>query len=758
MLGLAVFYGFCVKSLELSLLENIVAIYPVIMCGGAGTRLWPASRLQKPKQFIALASEKTLFQDTVLRVSGLVAEGGRLIVVAGASHEKLVKSQLEEVGVEAHLIVEPEGRDSAPAMCAAALWTQRRDPDGINVFVSSDHYLPDVQAFQQSVSTACQAAERGKIVTLGVQPTAPSTAYGYIHPSGEGLSDVVEFVEKPDVHRALSFIERGFVWNTGIFITKASVLVGELQSYEPKVVEAVGKALPDNGHRYLSVLSQDFASSPKISIDYAVMEQTSLASVLKVDFNWSDLGAWDAVAASAPQNASRHVLIDSPGSYVRAPDDVVVSVLGGEQLAVVVERDAVLVCALSRSQDVKKLVERMRETSPAQLDFPLQGGNLFEDGRDFLDWMKRKALPVWSSFGQREDGLFAEELSFAADAVECNHRVRVQARQLFTYSAAGQLGWQGPWRQICTKGLAAFKNYCCNEHGRLYGAIPPSLEVLKSEGSVYDNAFGIFALSHMMVLEKNRDALESRAKTILQSVLSLADKYGAIVETEDQAHQSNAHMHLLEACMAWEARSEDPIWAETSDRVVRLALAHFIDAEQGFLREFFNADWQPADGVDGQRVEPGHQFEWAWLLMRYAKKRSRPDVYDAATRLYEHGLKGLWREAGVLVDAMDEQARPIGYTARLWPQTEWLRAALLMAIESEGDVRDGYLYDAERALSAVKLYITQDGLWHDCMKAVNQFDDGHAKGSSLYHIMGACRQMIESFNYLGEPASLGKLK
>lgn len=731
-------------------------IYPVIMCGGAGTRLWPSSRLQKPKQFIELATEKSLFQDTVLRVVDLAKDDGRLIVVAGRSHEKLIRAQLDAIGVDAHVILEPEGRDSAPATCAAALWTQGVDPEGINVFVSSDHYLPDIEGFQRAVDTAFGAAARGRIVTLGVQPTAPSTAYGYIHASGDGLSDVVEFVEKPDVHRAITFIERGFVWNTGIFISKAAVLITELGIHAPDVLHAVKRAMPNNGHRYLSHLTDDFALSPKISIDYAVMEPTDLASVLKVDFHWSDLGAWDAVAKSAPQHHPRHVLIDSPGTYVRAPEDVVVSVLGGAQLAVVVERDAVLVCALSRSQDVKGLVERMRETSPAHLEFPVQGGNLFSDGRDFLDWMKRKALPIWQSFGQRDDGLFAEELTFDGDAVECDHRVRVQSRQLFVYSVAGQLGWQGQWRRACSKGLAAFKNYCCNEHGRLYSVISSRLEVLKPESSFYDNAFGIFALAYMKQMDAASNVVEPRANSILQSLLSLSDGYGAIIENDDHPYQSNAHMHLLEACLAWENVSDDPIWIEASDRVVLLAENHFIDADKGFLREYFDANWKPAAGEDGRRIEPGHQFEWAWLLMNYAKKRSRPDIYDKALRLYEHGRAGLCSATGVVVDALDDSGRIVSSTARLWPQTEWLRAALLLAQESQGDMRDIYIHDAERALAAVQQYITDDGLWHDCMTAPDKFDTGNSKASSLYHIMGACRQMVETFNALGQPASLGK--
>lgn len=735
-----------------------MSIYPVIMCGGAGTRLWPASRPQKPKQFIALTSDRTLFQDTVLRVSGLATGGGRIIVVAGQDHERMIRTQLAELGVRAHLILEPKGRESAPAMSAAAEWTRRIDPEGINVFVSSDHYLPDAEAFQSAVGVACEAAAVGRIVTLGVKPTAPSTAYGYIHPSGEGLSDVVRFVEKPDVERAMEFIRQGFVWNTGIFVARASVLLEEVASFEPAIVSAVAEALPHDqgGNRVL--LTQRFVDCPKISIDYAVMERTRRASVLKVDFDWSDLGAWDAVAASASQEDTPHVLIDAQGTLVRAPEGVVVSVLGVEQVAVVVESDAVLVCALSRSQDVKKVVERVREVAPASLDFSPSHGNLFEEGADFLSWMKLKALPVWATLGQRSDGIFVEALTFDGDPVDCNHRVRVQSRQMFVYARAAELGWQGPHQRVLESGLKAFGKYCCNDDGGLHGLLSPTLEVVTPNASFYDNAFGIFSMAHVAQMQTAHGTPEATAKRLLGLLKSQAEPNGAIIETDGYPFQSNAHMHLLEACLAWEKVSTDPVWRDMSDSVVKLATQYFIDPQGGFLREFFNADWQPAPGANGARIEPGHQFEWAWLIANYAQRRERADLEQVARKLYECGRKGLWKDAGVLADAITPQGAIAEYSARLWPQTEWLRAALLFATCSQGQEREIYMEDAETALAAVRGYLTADGLWRDQLIAPEVFSPEYAKASSLYHIMGACSQMVETFNMLGYPVSLGRLK
>ena len=191
-----------------------MTIYPVIMCGGAGSRLWPASRPGRPKQFLALAGERSLFQNTVLRVSPL-ADDGRVIVVAGTGHADAVASQLAEIGAEAIVLLEPEARDSGPAMAAAAAWIERLDPAGVAAIMASDHHIPDDAAFRDAVRIAATEAANGRIVTLGVTPTSPSSAYGYICPAGAGLAPVSRFVEKPDRDTAARYLAEGFLWNSG---------------------------------------------------------------------------------------------------------------------------------------------------------------------------------------------------------------------------------------------------------------------------------------------------------------------------------------------------------------------------------------------------------------------------------------------------------------------------------------------------------------------------------------------------------------
>ncbi|MGH6978574.1 MAG: sugar phosphate nucleotidyltransferase, partial [Brevundimonas sp.] len=190
----------------------MMTIYPVIMCGGAGSRLWPASRPGRPKQFLALTGEHSLFQQTALRVAPLVEPSGALIVVAGANHAGAVAEQLAEISLKATILLEPEARDSGPAMAAAAAFIARRDPQGVAAIIASDHHIPDADAFRTAIRTAAEEAVNGRIVTLGVTPTEPSSAYGYIRPHSPGLSPVDRFVEKPDSVTAAAYVAEGYLW------------------------------------------------------------------------------------------------------------------------------------------------------------------------------------------------------------------------------------------------------------------------------------------------------------------------------------------------------------------------------------------------------------------------------------------------------------------------------------------------------------------------------------------------------------------
>lgn len=718
-----------------------MAIFPVILCGGAGTRLWPASRPARPKQFIDLASDLSLFQETARRAERLTDGGGQLLVVAGEAHRDFVVEQLAALGTEAVVLLEPEGRESAPAMAAAAAWIVRNAPDGVALFVASDHHIPDDAAFRRAVLEALPTAAEGRIVTFGIRPTGPSSAYGYIRPEGPGLSPVAAFVEKPDRTLAESHVRDGYLWNSGNFMVRASVLLDELDAFAPHVARAARDAVPRDGGQVV-LLSDIFRSAPKISIDYAVMEHSRRISVLPVDYAWSDLGAWDAVAAAGAADRGVWIATGGDTGLVRAGEGMVVATVGVNNLAIIAERDAVLVCSLDRAQEVKGLVERLRDISPRHAAGPsTAGGTLAERARAFDGWMRLNALPVWATLGVDEDGGFREAMDLSGRSVGGFRRARVQARQAYVFAAAGASGWAGPWRSLVSRGLERFESTNRRADGLYRTRTSADGETLDDTASLYDQAFVLFALAAAANVGIAPAMMAQRAHALGEALASFRVPAGGWRETGEHPYQANAHMHLLEACMAWEEIEPDGGWTQMADEIVALARRAFIDADGGFLREFFDADWQTAAGEDGRLVEPGHQFEWSWLLTRWG--RSRGDVWaiEAAARLYEIGGRGVDPGRGVAIDALNDDLTVRSAQARLWPQTERLKAALILAETAEGGRRTLLLDDARKALTGLQHYLEPSGLWRDKMRVAGGFVEEAAPASSLYHIAVAWEQM-----------------
>jgi mannose/cellobiose epimerase-like protein (N-acyl-D-glucosamine 2-epimerase family) len=268
--------------------------------------------------------------------------------------------------------------------------------------------------------------------------------------------------------------------------------------------------------------------------------------------------------------------------------------------------------------------------------------------------------------------------------------------------------------------------------------------VLDDTASLYDQAFVLLAAA--TAVEAGVDVERSRrtAAAVQAALATLALPQGGWREPAGPEFQANAHMHLLEAALAWETLEPDGPWARMADVIVGLARARFIDEGDGFLREFFGPDWRPADGEAGRLVEPGHQFEWAWLLTRWGRRRGDPWALEAARRLFVAGERGLDALRGVAIDELDETLRPRSTRARLWPQTEWLKAALILAEEAEGEARQRMIYSAGAAFRGLWLYLTPDGLWRDKLGPDGVFEPEPAPASSLYHIVAAYRQLRET--------------
>lgn len=714
------------------------SVYPVILCGGAGTRLWPASRPSRPKHFIPLAGNRSLFQETVQRVAPLAAGDGRLVIVGGASHQKTILHQLSEIGASAVILLEPEGRDSAAAMAAAAIWTRRQSPDAVNLFVPSDHHVPDHDAFHEAVALAVDASLAGRIVTLGIVPTSPSSAYGYIAPASSGFSEVAAFVEKPTESAARRYIDSGYLWNSGNLIVRADVLEEEFaqsaNSLHASVRDAVDAAVHDSG---CILLGESFRTAAKISVDYAIMEKTRRASVLPVSFEWSDLGAWDAVHASGEGDVGLHVLEDSEGCLIRARDGVLVAAIGLRNIAIVVEQDAVLVTDLKRSQDVKKVVKRLENLSPRHLDFEVSAHPSFYEGATRLSaWLRSKALPIWCTLGQNDSGAFEETLALDGRRVRSAKRARVQARQIYAYGQAGLLGWQGPWRRAVESGLEYLDGRFTRPDGLLRAVLDVDGQPIDEHASLYDQAFLLLALA-VARRAIDRTDLEDRAIAVRELLLLERSHKGGLTEVGAKPYQANPLMHMLEASMTWEETSADAGWRDLSDSIVAIARTRLIDQKIGLIGEFFNDDWTPPGDRQGELIEPGHQLEWSGLLAQHAKTRGDSELGALAWDLYLSGLDGFDPHKEVIIDSRNINGTVRSERARLWPQTEWLKASLIFATLSDDGRREFCLNQAARAEAGLWRYLTSDGLWKDKLLEVGRFIDEPAPASSFYHIMAA---------------------
>jgi len=345
-------------------------IVPVLLAGGAGTRLWPVSRDALPKQFLPLVGERSTYQETLLRVADAELFAPP-IVITGGDFRFFARRQAEDLNVEATVVIEPMRRDSGPAVAAASALAKSRDPDAVVLALAADHVILDVEEFRATCQSGLEAAQAGRIVTFGITPSAPKISYGYIR-TGQPICSrdvfaVAAFVEKPDADTAARYVAEGYLWNSGNFLFRADVLLSELARFEPAMAAAaeaaVAGASSDLG--FLRLEPAAFAGAPQKSIDYAVMEKTDRAAVVVGNFRWSDIGSWDAIFDIAERDKSGNavhglVVTTDTRNCVIHSDDRLTAVLGVKDLVVVSTPDAVLVVPRERAQEVRELVTRLK--------------------------------------------------------------------------------------------------------------------------------------------------------------------------------------------------------------------------------------------------------------------------------------------------------------------------------------------------------------------------------------------------------------
>jgi mannose-1-phosphate guanylyltransferase / mannose-6-phosphate isomerase len=361
--------------------HDAISLTPVVLCGGSGGRLWPFSRSHAPKQFMTLASERTLLQDTLLRVAN-PAHYKPPIIICGEDHRFLAAEQVRQLGISAGAIVlEPAGRGTAPAIALGALKSMQNGSASAMVIMPADHVIIDDQKFRSGIMAAADAAREGRIVTLGIKPDHPATGYGYITAGHQvdgvaGCFEIDKFIEKPALNVATQLVSEGrHYWNAGIFVGYPQVFIAELEARYPEIVEVCRKAVEQgtNDLDFYRLYTEGFESLKTISIDHAIMETTLIGAVVPVDIGWSDLGSWaslwqmaDKDVASNGIRGSVHYL-DTQGCYLRS-DGPLLATIGIRDLIVVADADAVLVANRGEAERVKELVELMKSAKRSEVD------------------------------------------------------------------------------------------------------------------------------------------------------------------------------------------------------------------------------------------------------------------------------------------------------------------------------------------------------------------------------------------------------
>jgi mannose-1-phosphate guanylyltransferase/mannose-6-phosphate isomerase len=432
-------------------------LIPLILSGGSGTRLWPVSRRNLPKQFLSLSGNGTLFQQTVARTKQL-PEVTAPIIVASEDHRFLAADQLLEAGVtDATILLEPVARNTAPAIALGALKAIERDPQALLLVLPADHLIGDTKSFVVAVQQALPAAREGWLVTFGIRPDRPETGFGYIRRAesiGGGAFRVERFVEKPDLATAEGYVkDGGYDWNSGMFLFKAARYLEELGQHAPEMLEAVRMAYA-TGHGDLDFVRVDaeaFAKVPDNSIDYAVMEKTSRAAVVPVSCAWSDIGSWSALWLSGKhdeqgnQREGDTLTVNTRNSLLRSHDRHMIATVGVEDLVVVTTPDATLVAHRDAAQDVKKVVDQLKASGRTEHSFhrvvhrPWGSYDSLEEGGRFQ--VKRIVVKPGASLSLQKHHHRAEHWIVVSGTAEvtCDEKVFLLAENQSTYIPLGSV-------------------------------------------------------------------------------------------------------------------------------------------------------------------------------------------------------------------------------------------------------------------------------------------------------------------------------
>lgn len=731
-----------------------------IMSGGIGSRLWPLSREDNPKQFHDLSGEGSMLVKTVKRLQGRTTGETPIFLIASERHADRIRADLASMDLGGgETIYEPLGRNTAAAVAVAAIATLERYGDGLVLVVPSDHEIATVDQFWATVDDGLDAASNGRLVVFGIPPTHPETGYGYIEvgAGADSLFDVARFVEKPNLPTAQDYCAAGtFFWNAGIFLFRASAMRDALLQYAPDVWHGAKIAYDEGAAnisgRYLPL--EAYSNIPSISIDYAVMEHASDIAMVPARFRWNDLGSWQSLLEITPTDKDGNVIrgdvvaIDCANSYIRS-EGRLLSAIGLRDVAVVATADATFIAPVARSQNVKQIVERLEATGRLETKFTPAQDRAVTPGawrRRVRHWLFEEALPLWSTAGvDRRYGGFHEALAFDGGAVGKPKRTRTMARQIYAFAVAKSHGWDGPAEEMISHGIEFVATRARTSSGGWARTLDPEGGVLDPTEDSYDHSCMLLALAKAHSVG-NSDALRLGTETFNFLDERLEDpKLTGFLETAGGAgeRRSNPHMHLLEAFLAWHAATGDRSYLRRASRIIDLFRNYFFDAETWTLGEFFDEDWKSADGEKGLWTEPGHHFEWASLLVDFANRTGQRELVRFARKLYASAVaNGLNRSTGLAYGAVSRDGIVLDNVSRSWPQAEAIKAAIALDAAGGPDLKPE-IEERVRRLFRWHIDSAPTGLWIDSLSEKGSQLSRDVPASIFYHIVFALTEYLD---------------
>lgn len=736
-------------------------IVSFVMSGGVGSRLWPLSREDNPKQFHDLSGDGSMLVKTLRRLAARPAGATPIYLIASERHAERVRTDITSLNLNGGgAIFEPMGRNTAAAVAIATLQALSAFGEKTLVLVvPSDHEISTDSQFWETVERGGPAAVAGRLVVFGVKPNQPETGYGYIEVAsdGSGIHDVSRFVEKPDIEKAKAYVEAGnFFWNTGIFLFRASAMRDAFKEFQPEIWEA-SEAAYDAAAREVSGLYmplEHYAAIPSISIDYAIMEHARHIAMVPATFRWNDLGSWQSLLDVSPSDKDGNVVvgdvvaIDCENSYLRS-EGRLLSAIGLKDVAIVSTPDATFVAPVSHSQHVKKIVEQLEKSGRLETKFTPAHDRAIVNGawRERVGhWLFEETLPLWSTSGVDDlHGGFHEALDFDGRPLKKPKRMRTMARQIYAFAVAKERGWDGPADRLIEHGIAFIAGNGRTNRGGWVRTLNVDGSVADPMEDAYDHSCVLLALAHAH-RAGNKDALKLGEETFHFLDAHLEDaRLTGFLETPDGAglRRSNPHMHLLEAFLAWHTMTGERAYLRRAARVIDLFRSHFFDPESWTLGEYFDDEWRPADGEKGAWTEPGHHFEWASLLVDFAGKSGQKELVAFARKLYASAIaNGLNRATGLAYAAVSRQGLPLDRISRSWPQSEAIKAAIALDETAGPDLKPEIEARVER-LFRWHIDPAPKGLWIDQIDERGRSLATEVPASIFYHLVTALMQYLD---------------